>query len=54
MPQMMPINWFFSFFFFIGIFIIFMIMNFYMFNYKIDIKKKNINSLFDKKIFWKW
>nr|YP_009236694.1 ATP synthase F0 subunit 8 [Telchinia pharsalus]AMJ17168.1 ATP synthase F0 subunit 8 [Telchinia pharsalus] len=53
MPQMMPINWLFSFFFFISIFIIFMIMNYFVHNYKINIMKKKINFI-NKKIFWKW
>nr|YP_009743774.1 ATP synthase F0 subunit 8 [Parallelia stuposa]QIE12505.1 ATP synthase F0 subunit 8 [Parallelia stuposa]UIF93643.1 ATP synthase F0 subunit 8 [Parallelia stuposa] len=53
MPQMMPINWLMSFFFFICIFLIFNIMNYYIYNIninntdnKLNIKKKNIN--------WKW
>nr|YP_009236655.1 ATP synthase F0 subunit 8 [Telchinia acerata]AMJ17129.1 ATP synthase F0 subunit 8 [Telchinia acerata] len=54
MPQMMPINWLFSFFFFICIFIIFMIMNYFVYNYKINTSKKNINFIHNKKFFWKW
>nr|YP_009236785.1 ATP synthase F0 subunit 8 [Telchinia lycoa]AMJ17259.1 ATP synthase F0 subunit 8 [Telchinia lycoa] len=54
MPQMMPINWLFSFFFFISIFIIFMIMNYFVYDYKINVSKKNINFINNKKIFWKW
>nr|WEA76606.1 ATP synthase F0 subunit 8 [Parnassius phoebus] len=52
MPQMMPINWLLSFFFFIMIFILFNIMNYYIFN--------NFKKLFyfNKKNFknmnWKW
>nr|YP_009106919.1 ATP synthase F0 subunit 8 [Hamadryas epinome]AIT96663.1 ATP synthase F0 subunit 8 [Hamadryas epinome] len=54
MPQMMPINWILSFILFIMTFIIFMIMNYYIFNYNIKIinkfnlknKKNNLN--------WKW
>nr|WEV93791.1 ATP synthase F0 subunit 8 [Haritalodes derogata] len=53
MPQMMPINWMFSLFFFICIFIMFNIMNYYIF-----IKKNNKNMYFLKKnnknLFWKW
>nr|AEZ51416.1 ATP synthase F0 subunit 8 [Cnaphalocrocis medinalis] len=54
MPQMMPINWILSFFFFICIFIIFNIMNYYIF-----INKNNKNSYFLKKnnynnLNWKW
>nr|YP_010729879.1 ATP synthase F0 subunit 8 [Parnassius mnemosyne]WEF74750.1 ATP synthase F0 subunit 8 [Parnassius mnemosyne] len=54
MPQMMPINWLLSFFFFIMIFILFNIMNYYIFNIN------NFKNLFyfNKKIFknmnWKW
>nr|YP_009236629.1 ATP synthase F0 subunit 8 [Telchinia jodutta]AMJ17103.1 ATP synthase F0 subunit 8 [Telchinia jodutta] len=54
MPQMMPINWLLSFFFFISIFIVFMIMNYFMYNFKINIQKKNINFISNKKICWKW
>nr|YP_010615492.1 ATP synthase F0 subunit 8 [Dodona adonira]WAT94162.1 ATP synthase F0 subunit 8 [Dodona adonira] len=53
MPQMMPINWMLSFMFFIIIFILFNIMNYYIFNYnfltKINQNKKNI-----KNFYWKW
>nr|AKQ53281.1 ATP synthase F0 subunit 8 [Haritalodes derogata] len=53
MPQMMPINWMFSLFFFICIFIMLNIMNYYIF-----IKKNNKNMYFLKKnkknLFWKW
>nr|YP_010716094.1 ATP synthase F0 subunit 8 [Parnassius schultei]YP_010722419.1 ATP synthase F0 subunit 8 [Parnassius andreji]WDE75817.1 ATP synthase F0 subunit 8 [Parnassius schultei]WDV10572.1 ATP synthase F0 subunit 8 [Parnassius andreji] len=54
MPQMMPINWLLSFFFFIMIFILFNIMNYYIFNIN------NFKNLFyfNKKNFknmnWKW
>nr|YP_010958779.1 ATP synthase F0 subunit 8 [Circobotys aurealis]WNB40527.1 ATP synthase F0 subunit 8 [Circobotys aurealis] len=54
MPQMMPINWIFSFMFFICIFIIFNIMNYYIF---ININNKNNNYLPLKKknsLIWKW
>nr|AOY36206.1 ATP synthase F0 subunit 8 [Palpita nigropunctalis] len=53
MPQMMPINWIFSFIFFILIFIIFNIMNYY-----ILINKNNKNIFLKKKLnknlIWKW
>uniref|UniRef100_UPI003002958F ATP synthase F0 subunit 8 n=1 Tax=Parotis marinata TaxID=1375935 RepID=UPI003002958F len=53
MPQMMPINWIFSFLFFLFIFVIFNIMNYYIF-----INKNNKNILFSEKknknLFWKW
>nr|SPP23553.1 ATP synthase F0 subunit 8 [Protesilaus protesilaus protesilaus] len=53
MPQMMPINWIMSFFMFIMIFILFNIMNYYIF------PLKNINNLLKNKNFkknfnWKW
>nr|YP_010616527.1 ATP synthase F0 subunit 8 [Vagrans egista]WAU48161.1 ATP synthase F0 subunit 8 [Vagrans egista] len=54
MPQMMPINWIFSLLFFILIFIMFNIMNYFIFKYKNNsnniIKIKKNNSL----ISWKW
>nr|WLF86369.1 ATP synthase F0 subunit 8 [Teinopalpus aureus] len=49
MPQMMPINWLLFFFFFISIFIMFNIMNYYIFNMKnknnffFNMNKKNFN-----------
>nr|YP_009317197.1 ATP synthase F0 subunit 8 [Stathmopoda auriferella]AOX13380.1 ATP synthase F0 subunit 8 [Stathmopoda auriferella] len=53
MPQMMPINWIISFIFFISIFIMFNILNYYNFNLKINLNNKNLEK---KKIFlfWKW
>nr|QHD26834.1 ATP synthase F0 subunit 8 [Idaea effusaria] len=53
MPQMMPINWLISFFFFIMLFIIFNIMNYYMLNLNYDNKKINMNKMI-KNINWKW
>nr|AII02502.1 ATP synthase F0 subunit 8 [Doa sp. MJT-2014] len=53
MPQMMPINWLISFLFFIIIFIIFNIMNYFIFNVKFN----NVSNkkIFKKnKILWKW
>nr|YP_009538094.1 ATP synthase F0 subunit 8 [Auzakia danava]AYN60876.1 ATP synthase subunit 8 [Auzakia danava] len=56
MPQMMPINWIFSLIFFISIFIMFNIMNYFIFNYKNNnnnnSKNKNIN--FKNNFLWKW
>nr|YP_010274907.1 ATP synthase F0 subunit 8 [Erynnis popoviana]UJV31598.1 ATP synthase F0 subunit 8 [Erynnis popoviana] len=53
MPQMMPINWIISFFMFIFIFILFNIMNFYIFNIKYKNNKKMfINKM--KNFNWKW
>nr|YP_010329827.1 ATP synthase F0 subunit 8 [Trabala vishnou]UNP54577.1 ATP synthase F0 subunit 8 [Trabala vishnou] len=54
MPQMMPINWMLLFFFFICIFMIFNMMNYYIFfyhnfNYNNKIKKINKNNF-----NWKW
>nr|YP_004857865.1 ATP synthase F0 subunit 8 [Protantigius superans]ADN43196.1 ATP synthase subunit 8 [Protantigius superans] len=53
MPQMMPINWIFSFFFFISIFIIFNILNYYIFSYN---KNNYLYKNLTKKNFfyWKW
>nr|ARH54898.1 ATP synthase F0 subunit 8 [Bruchidius cisti] len=51
MPQMAPLNWLSLMIFFIMIFFIFNIMNFYSFSY--PVKKNN----FEKKITkfnWKW
>nr|YP_010700040.1 ATP synthase F0 subunit 8 [Parasa lepida]WCH63173.1 ATP synthase F0 subunit 8 [Parasa lepida] len=52
MPQMMPINWLMSFFFFITFFIIFNMMNYFIFNPKIKKNYKNFNM--NKKLIWKW
>uniref|UniRef100_UPI0030FF1220 ATP synthase F0 subunit 8 n=1 Tax=Coladenia agnioides TaxID=2866479 RepID=UPI0030FF1220 len=54
MPQMMPINWIISFFMFIMIFILFNIMNYYIFN--INKKKKMIKLNFNNNNYlsWKW
>nr|YP_010722719.1 ATP synthase F0 subunit 8 [Luehdorfia puziloi]WDW20237.1 ATP synthase F0 subunit 8 [Luehdorfia puziloi] len=53
MPQMMPINWLMSFFFFIMIFIMFNISNYYIFliNNKTNMTY-NKNNL--KNLIWKW
>nr|WDV10592.1 ATP synthase F0 subunit 8 [Bhutanitis thaidina] len=52
MPQMMPLNWLMFFFLFIMTFILFNIMNYFIFINK----NKNLN--FKKKMFknfnWKW
>nr|YP_004935387.1 ATP synthase F0 subunit 8 [Fabriciana nerippe]AEB33699.1 ATP synthase F0 subunit 8 [Fabriciana nerippe] len=53
MPQMMPINWIFSLIFFISIFIIFNIMNYFIFNYKNNKMKKYINYK-NNYFSWKW
>nr|YP_010292405.1 ATP synthase F0 subunit 8 [Gonimbrasia cytherea]ULO26169.1 ATP synthase F0 subunit 8 [Gonimbrasia cytherea] len=54
MPQMMPINWMISFIFFIIIFLIFNIMNYYIFKMNIFTNKKLINNNFKNKFLWKW
>nr|YP_003735159.1 ATP synthase F0 subunit 8 [Spilonota lechriaspis]ADI51561.1 ATP synthase F0 subunit 8 [Spilonota lechriaspis] len=53
MPQMMPINWMISFLFFICIFILFNMMNYYIFSIKLKTSKNNkyINL---KNFIWKW
>nr|YP_011011083.1 ATP synthase F0 subunit 8 [Epilepia dentata]WPW49420.1 ATP synthase F0 subunit 8 [Epilepia dentata] len=53
MPQMMPINWMISFIFFICIFIMFNIMNYYIFSIK---SKNNLekNKIYFKNFYWKW
>nr|YP_010031505.1 ATP synthase FO subunit 8 [Diachrysia nadeja]QOV02909.1 ATP synthase FO subunit 8 [Diachrysia nadeja] len=53
MPQMMPINWLISFFFFICIYLIFNIMNYYIFDIKISNKNNNI-CIKMKNLTWKW
>nr|YP_009826193.1 ATP synthase F0 subunit 8 [Scythris sinensis]QBY40009.1 ATP synthase F0 subunit 8 [Scythris sinensis] len=52
MPQMMPINWIILFLFFICIFIIFNIMNYYI--YKITPPKKDIDMIKTNYFYWKW
>nr|AGT54580.1 ATP synthase FO subunit 8 [Grapholita molesta] len=53
MPQMMPINWMISFFFFICVFILFNILNYYIFNLKMN-NKKNFKKISFKNFNWKW
>nr|YP_009144419.1 ATP synthase F0 subunit 8 [Colias erate]AJG02531.1 ATP synthase F0 subunit 8 [Colias croceus]AKJ25926.1 ATP synthase F0 subunit 8 [Colias erate]USM09827.1 ATP synthase F0 subunit 8 [Colias erate] len=53
MPQMMPINWLFYFFFFLCIFIMYNIMNYYIF-YNLNMNNKKLKN-FKKNFFnWKW
>nr|YP_010527054.1 ATP synthase F0 subunit 8 [Callambulyx tatarinovii]UXR12391.1 ATP synthase F0 subunit 8 [Callambulyx tatarinovii] len=53
MPQMMPINWIISLFLFICIYILFNIMNYYI--YSNNYLNNNNNTLKIKKNFnWKW
>nr|AQT38625.1 ATP synthase F0 subunit 8 [Megathymus violae] len=56
MPQMMPINWMMSFIMFISIFVMFNILNFYIFKYK-NINNNMNNNLMNtplKKNNWMW
>nr|YP_010578703.1 ATP synthase F0 subunit 8 [Mandarinia regalis]UZP46667.1 ATP synthase F0 subunit 8 [Mandarinia regalis] len=54
MPQMMPINWMFSFILFISIFLMFNIINYYTFNYSPNFK--NLSNFLPPKnnLIWKW
>nr|YP_009741991.1 ATP synthase F0 subunit 8 [Opisina arenosella]QID76970.1 ATP synthase F0 subunit 8 [Opisina arenosella] len=53
MPQMMPINWMISFIFFICIFILFNILNYYIFFY-IKNNKTLMKKINKKNLIWKW
>nr|YP_010242204.1 ATP synthase F0 subunit 8 [Leiometopon simyrides]QTI83243.1 ATP synthase F0 subunit 8 [Leiometopon simyrides] len=53
MPQMMPINWLISFFFFLFVYLIFNIMNYYIFEKK-NLNKKNNFFIKTKNFNWKW
>nr|ADI75294.1 ATP synthase F0 subunit 8 [Kallima inachus] len=53
MPQMMPINWILSLFLFIFIFMMFISMNFFIFNYKLNNKFINKIKTSNNQI-WKW
>nr|YP_009691877.1 ATP synthase F0 subunit 8 [Nortia carinicollis]QEG58670.1 ATP synthase F0 subunit 8 [Nortia carinicollis] len=51
MPQMAPLNWLTLFFFFILIFFMFNILNFYSFSYyQAQVNKKKNKFIFN----WKW
>nr|YP_009939490.1 ATP synthase F0 subunit 8 [Chrysomela vigintipunctata]QNV48731.1 ATP synthase F0 subunit 8 [Chrysomela vigintipunctata] len=51
MPQMMPLNWLILLFYFMSIFFLFNIMNYYMFSYSSKTyKKSKKNIMFN----WKW
>ncbi|YP_001650752.1 ATP synthase F0 subunit 8 (mitochondrion) [Manduca sexta] len=54
MPQMMPINWIMSLFFFIIIFIMFNIINYYIFSSNISFNKNKKNFLKNNYFHWKW
>nr|YP_009229168.1 ATP synthase F0 subunit 8 [Anoplophora chinensis]ALS54020.1 ATP synthase F0 subunit 8 [Anoplophora chinensis]UNB14369.1 ATP synthase F0 subunit 8 [Anoplophora chinensis] len=51
MPQMAPLNWLILYLYFLMIFFIFNIINFYSFNYNIKFSKKSKSSLIYN---WKW
>nr|AYJ22299.1 ATP synthase F0 subunit 8 [Lymantria mathura] len=53
MPQMMPINWILSLLLFLFIFLMFNIMNYYIFN-NMNNNKKNCPLFKNKNLNWKW
>nr|UEV86551.1 ATP synthase F0 subunit 8 [Leucoma chrysoscela] len=54
MPQMMPINWLLSLFFFICIYLIFNIMNYYIFNKNMINSNNYKTKLKMNNFIWKW
>nr|QVT11012.1 ATP synthase F0 subunit 8 [Marumba sperchius] len=54
MPQMMPINWIISLLFFICIYILFNIMNYYIYHPNLMNYKNNIKTPINKNLIWKW
>nr|YP_010620309.1 ATP synthase F0 subunit 8 [Pedesta hyrie]WAX37285.1 ATP synthase F0 subunit 8 [Pedesta hyrie] len=54
MPQMMPINWIISFFSFILIFIMFNILNYYVYNIKSNNTNMKLQNFNKKTLNWKW
>nr|YP_010989198.1 ATP synthase F0 subunit 8 [Asura unipuncta]WOS95361.1 ATP synthase F0 subunit 8 [Asura unipuncta] len=54
MPQMMPINWLISFFLFLSIYLIFNIMNYYIFNINFSNKNNKMLNLKKNNFNWKW
>nr|YP_009743943.1 ATP synthase F0 subunit 8 [Protambulyx ockendeni]QIE12722.1 ATP synthase F0 subunit 8 [Protambulyx ockendeni] len=54
MPQMMPINWMISLIFFICIYILFNIMNYYIYLNKYNTPKMNNKNNKNIKMNWKW
>nr|WNO18627.1 ATP synthase F0 subunit 8 [Tagiades trebellius martinus] len=54
MPQMMPINWMISFILFIFIFILFNILNYYIFNINKKFNKTNNIKSHKLNLTWKW
>nr|YP_010947541.1 ATP synthase F0 subunit 8 [Kentrochrysalis sieversi]WGO76531.1 ATP synthase F0 subunit 8 [Kentrochrysalis sieversi] len=53
MPQMMPINWIMSLFIFICIFIMFNIMNYYIYSPKFYFNKNKMMHM-KNNFIWKW
>nr|YP_009743930.1 ATP synthase F0 subunit 8 [Protambulyx eurycles]QIE12709.1 ATP synthase F0 subunit 8 [Protambulyx eurycles] len=53
MPQMMPINWMISLLFFICIYIMFNIMNYYIYNNNYS-NNNNNNKKKNYQMNWKW
>nr|QXJ79794.1 ATP synthase F0 subunit 8 [Suinzona cyrtonoides] len=51
MPQMMPLNWLFLFFFTINVFLMFNIINYFNYNYSIKNNNYSKNLI---KYNWKW
>nr|YP_010708599.1 ATP synthase F0 subunit 8 [Silvatares holzenthali]WCR50259.1 ATP synthase F0 subunit 8 [Silvatares holzenthali] len=55
MPQMMPMSWFILYLFFISLFIIFIIMNYYIYQPQIFSSPKLSNKILESKFnFKKW
>nr|AJR19243.1 ATP synthase F0 subunit 8 [Sericostoma personatum]QNE85912.1 ATP synthase F0 subunit 8 [Sericostoma personatum] len=54
MPQMMPLNWISLYMYTITIFMIFIIMNFYLFKYNNNYKYNNMIYKSINKMNWKW
>nr|QWB85693.1 ATP synthase F0 subunit 8 [Peithona prionoides] len=51
MPQMAPLSWLTLFIFFMMIYFLFNILNYFIFSYKIKMSKKEKKKLF---LNWKW
>nr|YP_009743839.1 ATP synthase F0 subunit 8 [Amplypterus panopus]QIE12605.1 ATP synthase F0 subunit 8 [Amplypterus panopus]UZF97565.1 ATP synthase F0 subunit 8 [Amplypterus panopus] len=54
MPQMMPINWMISLIFFICIYMMFNIMNYYIYSNNYLNTNKNFSLKNNKQPIWKW
>nr|YP_010598424.1 ATP synthase F0 subunit 8 [Pachymantis bicingulata]UIX55381.1 ATP synthase F0 subunit 8 [Pachymantis bicingulata] len=53
MPQMMPLNWFMLFLFFLISMILFFVMNYYIISNKIPYSSL-YKKITNKSFFWKW